>query len=990
MHAASTRVVVGLALLLACGSPAIALNVTLDIDQYAHNTWTIRQGFFTGPALSLAQTPDGYLWVGTESGLFRFDGVRTVRWQPRGDERLPHETIPKLLVSRDGRLWIGTLEGLASWKDNRLVTYPELSGQVVDALAEDSQGTVWVGTIGVPTARLCAIGTTVRCTGNDGRLGNGVFSLLVDRGTVWVGAATGLWRWTPEHPTRYVTPFIADLLRPTSGGLVLATPDGIAELVGERIEPYRTLGVSQRLDSKRLLVDRDGGIWIGTTRAGLLRLHQGRVDVFTTAQGLSGDAISALFEDREGNIWVATNEGLDRFRELPVALMSKRQGFAADVGFSVLSARDGSIWVGSGNGVTRWSNGQTTIYRTASGLPDNRVGTLFQDSRGRILAATLSGLATFTDGRFSRVPSTLPTRVIYNIVEDRSGNFWMTEQDQGLIHMTGDDVITRTPWAALGRVDHGTAMVEDRTRAGLWIGFYKGGVAFVKDGAVRASYGPADGLGVGRVSELQIDADGTLWAATAGGLSRISGQGIATLTSRNGLPCDSAHWMVTDRDRARWLMLSCGLARISYSEWARWLADSSRSIKSVVFTSTDGVRSQSSPIGFTPSAARLPNGRLWFASPNGIAVIDPAHLANNGVAPAAAIEQIVADRITYDRTTDSGAAVRLPARTDDVQLDYTALSLAAPEKVQFRYRLDGRDKDWQEVGNRRQAFYTDLGPGQYRFRVTAADSTGGWSDTAAMLDFSIAPAYYQTTWFLALSAGLIAALVWSAHRIRVRILETHEREISALNERLMKAQEQERIRIAGELHDGVMQQMLAAIMMLGTAKRRIANNPDAAATIDKVQNKLIQAGTDIRQLSHELHPPVLQEAGLPKALQIYCEDFSTTCGIPVTCEVDQPVEELSRGAALALFRIVQEALGNAVKHGQPKNIHVQLSRTAEMVSLIIGDDGVGFDPGWLGTRPMGGLGLVTMRERATQLNGTFEFDSAPGRGTTISVTIPFR
>jgi signal transduction histidine kinase len=232
------------------------------------------------------------------------------------------------------------------------------------------------------------------------------------------------------------------------------------------------------------------------------------------------------------------------------------------------------------------------------------------------------------------------------------------------------------------------------------------------------------------------------------------------------------------------------------------------------------------------------------------------------------------------------------------------------------------------------------------------------------------------------------ALVWTAHRIRLRIVETHQREISALNERLMKAQEQERIRIAGELHDGVMQEMLAVTMMLGTAKRRIPDNAEATGALDKAQQKLIKAGTDLRQLSHDLHPPLLQEAGLPRAVQAYCEQFSGACGVPVACDADESVGELSRGAALALFRIVQEALGNAAKHAAAKRMAVSLRRTDGMVSLRVSDDGVGFDRSRLETG--GGLGLITMRERATQLNGTFELETAPGRGTTIGVAIPFR
>jgi signal transduction histidine kinase/ligand-binding sensor domain-containing protein len=988
MQAARTRAIVSLAIVLGCYSRASALNPTLEINQYAHTAWTIREGFFTSPVSSIAQTPDGYLWVGTESGLFQFDGVRTVRWQPGGSEHLPSTTIQKLLVARDGGLWIGTQAGLASWKDGRLVTYPEVAGQIVGALVEDSQGTVWAGTIAIPTARLCAIRTAVVCAGQDGRLGNGVFSLFEDGGALWVGAATGLWRWAPGDSTRYATPnmTVNDLIRMNDGRLLVAMEGGVNELVGKKLDSYRISGVDRPFNPQRLLEDRDGALWVATRR-GLIHVHQGRVDVFTPSDGLSGDSIAALYEDREGNIWVGTNEGLDRFRELAVTSISRRQGLPADLQLSVLPARDGSVWIGSPEGVIRWRDGRSTIYRRRDGLPDDRVGTLFEDSTGRVLVATAGGMAASDGDRFVPFQS-LRTRIVYNIVEERAGEFWITDQDQGLIHVIGDEVVQRIPWSALGHDDHATALVADRSRAGLWLGFYNGGIVFLKDGMIRTSYTIADGLGAGRVAQLQLDEDGALWAATAGGLSRIKDNAIATLTPKNGLPCEAVHWTIADEDRSRWLLMPCGLARVSSAALAAWFADPNGSVERTVFDTSDGVRSQSTPIGFTPTAARLPDGRVWFATPSGIGVVDPRRLPVNTLPPAVHIEHIVADRQRYATATNAEGRVRLPPRIHDLQIDYTALSLVAPEKVRFRYRLEGVDRDWQDVGSRRQAFYTDLPPGQYRFRVAAANNSGVWNEEGAIVAFAIAPAYYQTTWFLALSAGTVLGLVWAAHRVRLRIVEKHQQEISALNERLMKAQEQERIRIAGELHDGVMQEMLAVTMMLGTAKRRIAGDSGATTTIDKVQQKLIQVGADIRQLSHDLHPPLLQDAGLPEAVRTYCEQFSTSCGIPVVCDATDGVRDLSRGAALALFRIVQEALGNAAKHAAARRISVHLTRADALVSLVVSDDGVGFDRGRLGTS--GGLGLIMMRERAGQLNGKFDFDTAPGRGTTIRVVIPFR
>ena len=319
----------------------------------------------------------------------------------------------------------------------------------------------------------------------------------------------------------------------------------------------------------------------------------------------------------------------------------------------------------------------------------------------------------------------------------------------------------------------------------------------------------------------------------------------------------------------------------------------------------------------------------------------------------------------------------------------------APEKVRFRFKLEGQDEDWREVVNDRRVQYSNLGPGIYRFRVTACNNSGVWNEAGTFLDFSIAPAYWQTNWFRTLCVLAFVAILWAAHRLRVRvlderqgILERHQTEISALNERLMKAQEEERTRIAGELHDGILQQLTSVTLQLGTTTLELPPDSEPKAEVKEVEKKLIQMGAEIRQLSHELHPTVLQEAGLPSALSSYCEEFSHTRGIPIDYQADESVEELSQGAALCIYRIAQEALGNVAKHAQAKQVEVRLTRSNSRVCLLVSDDGVGFNPD--GSGKAGGLGLINMRERVRQLNGTFEFESKPGRGTTVKAEVPFR
>jgi len=399
-----------------------------------------------------------------------------------------------------------------------------------------------------------------------------------------------------------------------------------------------------------------------------------------------------------------------------------------------------------------------------------------------------------------------------------------------------------------------------------------------------------------------------------------------------------------------------------------------------------------------PHVAKSPDGRIWFITRDGVSFIDPHRLPINKIPPPVHIEQIIADGKTYWENWTGDAASsppRLPPLVRDLTIDYTALSLVVPERVHFRYKLEGRDRDWQDASTRRQAFYTNLSPRKYRFRVMACNNSGVWNEAGDSLDFYIAPAYWQTNWFRALCVLAFVAMLWTVYRLRVRslerrqvLLERHEGEISSLNERLMRAQEEERIRIAGELHDGILQQLTSVTLQLGTATLELPPDSEPKAEVREVEKKLIQMGAEIRQLSHELHPTVLQEAGLPSALQSYCEEFSNTRGIPVSYHGDESVEELSPGAALCIYRIAQEALGNVAKHAQAKQVQVRLTLSGGRVCLAVSDDGVGFNPD--GSGKSGGLGLINMRERVRQLNGTFEFESQPGRGTTVKAEVPFR
>ena len=328
--------------------------------------------------------------------------------------------------------------------------------------------------------------------------------------------------------------------------------------------------LARQFEALKLLRDRDGGLWIGTRGRGLVHIHQGRTDVFARSDGLSSENVTSLFEDREGNIWVGTFDGLDRFREFAVPTFSVKQGLSNAFAWSVLAARDGSVWLATAGGLNQWQNGQITTFDRRDGkLNGVAARSLFQDARGRIWVSTPREFGYLENDRFIPVRG-VPGGAVHGIAEDTAGNLWIANQDAGLFQLFRGNVVQQIPWARLGHKGSARALAADPLRGGLWLGFFQGGVAYFSDGQVRASYSAAEGLGEGHVSDLRLDPDGTVWAATEGGLSRLKDGRIATLRSSNGLPCDGVYWMMEDDAHALWLYMTCGLVRIVRSELDAW------------------------------------------------------------------------------------------------------------------------------------------------------------------------------------------------------------------------------------------------------------------------------------------------------------------------------------------------------------------------------------------------------------------------------------
>ena len=792
MRRAHTRTCISIAILLACCPCAFALDPSLDVNQYAHTSWKIRDGSLKSAVMAIAQTPDGYLWLGTEFGLARFDGVRFVNWQPPAGQSLPGGRIRSLLAARDGTVWIGTDNGLASWREGRITEYGEVAGQLVNALSEDRTGTVWAGVVAAPSGKLCAIRSArLQCYGEDGSLGTGIGILFQDRaGNLWAVGGRALWRWNPASPKKYVFPdVIQGLAEDEKGQLLVSTiQSGLKVLAGDKIESKAVPAAGRQTKFGALFRDHKGGMWIGTVDRGLLHIRNGRTDDFSEADGLTSNWIRALFEDREGNMWVATSDGLDRFREFSFSTISVKQGLSPSSASSVLAAKDGSIWIGTYGGLNRWKDGKNTIFVhqripdapehqvTDAGLPDNYIESLWEDDERRIWVSTKRGLAAFENGRFTPI-AVLPggdAGWVYSIVGRGGADAWVSA-NQALFRVQDKRTTERVPWQTLGKQFPAVSLLSSPS-GGLYVGFFKGGLAYFKGGQIGASYGDKEGLGKGHVFDIYMDADRTVWAATQGGLSRVSDGRVVTLTSKNGLPCDTVLWMREDDNHAAWLYMPCGLVRISHSELQAGVTDPNKVIKSTLFDASDGIRTSATSTSASPNVTMDNDGKLWFTTGDGVTVIDPRHLPENKLPPPVHIEEIIADRKTYAASSQGSEGLRLPPRVHNLEIHYTALSLVAPEKVHFRVKLEGQDPDWREVTDRHEN-YTNLAPRHYRFRVMACNNSGVWNEEGATLEFVIPPAWYQTNWFRGMCVAAFLALLYGLYRVRVGQLRAQERKL---------------------------------------------------------------------------------------------------------------------------------------------------------------------------------------------------------------------
>jgi signal transduction histidine kinase/streptogramin lyase len=756
-------------------------------------------------------------------------------------------------------------------------------------------------------------------------------------------------------------------------GIDMAGPGfGLQQLVRDASKPFVVPGLDgSTLEVQTLFLDHENVLWIGTLKQGIYRIHDREVDHFKSADGLSSDAVYRFYEDHEGSLWAATAKGIDCFRDLRVATFSTREGLSVDEVDSVLASKDGTVWASGPGALDALHQGSMTSIRAGKGLPGNQVTSLLEDRAGQLWVGIDHTMFIYKDGKFRRIDGRdgTPIGAVVGMTEDVDHNIWLETigPPRTLIRIYDLKVQEEFPVPQMPPA----RKVEADPQGGIWLGLMNGDLARYRHG--KTEIFPFKHSADSRVNQLIVNSDGSVLGATGLGLVGWKEGKQQTLTVRNGLPCDFVNALIEDSQGSLWLYTQCGLVEIAGTEMQRWWEQPDIRLQLKTFDTFDGVQPGRAPFA---GAARTPDGRLWFANGVLLQMIDPNRLSGNALPPPVHIEGVVADRKNYSASKD----LRLPPLTHDLEIDYTALSFVVPQKVRFRYKLEGRDTVWQEPGTRRQAFYSDLRPGRYRFRVLACNNDGVWNEEGATLKFSIMPAWYQTNWFQSLCVVSGVFIIWVIHRLRV--LQISKAIGARFDERLA-----ERTRMARDLHDTFLQTIQGSKLVADDALEPSSDPIRMRRALEQLSAWLARAMQEGRAALNSLRATTTQKNGLGEALQRMIEDRVIPSSTAVTFSVLGDSREMHPVVRDEVYRIGYEAIHNACSHSGASRLEVELRYANDLV-LRVSDNGRGIDPAIADRGKDGHFGLQGMRERAARIAAKLVLVSSSNSGTEIKLIVP--
>lgn len=1030
-----------LACLAASGTSISTAAPPKDLSsEFRVGVWKSEKGLPQNNVRCILQTHDGYLWIGTYFGIARFDGVKFTVFDKANTPEMTSEAVPAMAEDLDGSLWIATHDGLVRRKNGRFTRYTKADGLPEDAvwlLCPSRNGGVWLGTghgLGFVQAGKCSCYTTL-----DGLKENGIKAIYEDpQGNLLVGTARGIQRFDPV--SRRFMDFTSGLgwpdqnltllLEDQPGNFWAGTDKGLRRLQHGR---WTTLTARDGLPHNSVTSAckaRAGGMWVVTQNERPTRLPESslsRIDDDRITQVKIGGMpanldVNCLCEDREGNLWLGTvGEGLIRLQPRRLKTFTTQDGLAYDDVWSVCEGNDGSIWVGTGYGLSRIQDGEVTSYTATEPSPEWAIRSVSSDRKGNVwIVKSGLGLLLFKDGTFARanyiVGPLARERYVRTVYEDREGAMWFGG-DTGVIRFK-DNQSTRYGKQDGLPAEGVRAILQDRSGT-LWFGTYGGGLCKFRDGRFTVVT-TKDGLSNNRAWALYEDADGALWIGTEHGLNRYKYGRFFVYTTQEGLFDDLINQLLEDDFGNFWISCNRGIYRVSRKELNEVADGKATSVRYAAYGEADGMLSAETNGEAQPAGCKAHDGRLWFPTNKGVVVIDPKSIKNNEVPPPVVIEQVRADEEVIfgygvneeykvgdqppPRRTEapprregarSGVGGRVPSdsqasiinhqlkpgRARVLEIQYTANSFVAPEKVRFKYRLEGHDADWRDAGNRRVAYYTDLAPGQYNFVVKACNNHGYWNETGDVFAFYLAPHFYQTWAFYVVCAGAVIGMGWGLHLLRLNVVHKLQRlgQAAALAE--------QRARFAQDMHDDI-GASLTKIALLSEVARENAHQPAVAeAQTAKISTIAGETVNSLSELIWVTNPKFDTLENLVAYLREYVAGYLDATDIRWQLNFPATVPSLCLTSEFRrnLFLVVKEALHNIIKHSAASEAEVGLTVGSSSLELWVADNGRGFLAEAASSR---GNGLLNMRQRVSALGGHFDLQSPPMKGTRISITVP--
>jgi signal transduction histidine kinase/ligand-binding sensor domain-containing protein len=957
------------------------------LARYKLDVWAEESGFTASGIAAIRQSRNGYLWIGTGSGLFRYDGARFVVYDKSSSPALPLSRISAVYEDHAGDILIGTFGGGLSRLSNGTITTMKwqdgLPSDYVSAICEDNNGALWVGTDGKGMCRIENNGI-IQYRDTSGLLSNHITAFAVDEHGLWIGTIKGLQRYrngifdtfsNTRLPSRHVLSLLVDgpdLWIGTMGGLSRLRNDSVTTYTHKDGLPSNTINAIQR--------ERDGILWLATQGGGLVRFSHGRFEAYTPHGLPAGGDVEAVCIDSEGSIWAGlSGGGLYRLRDETFSWYSTTDGLADNETNTVMVDRAGTVWVGTARGLSALrSDGTFRNYRPPGHRNSAQVLALHEDANGPIWFGTRAGgLFTVRGDVVSEAPFRVPDRAeVWQIFSDRENTMWIGTRT-GLWRVRGPLREKFTKDNALTH-DDARAICEDM-HGNLWVGTSYGLNRF-QDGRFT-QYKLKQGISSDIVVALHPDSNGDLWIGTFDGLNRLRDGTFTHFRVKDGLPDDNILSITEDNQGYFWIASGKGLYRVLKQDLNSFADGGITSIPVTAFDQSDGLRSGSFSGAVQPPAWRDASGRIWFATAKGVAMVDPQNIRTNPVPPPVIIEGISLDRSPWPLAS----VIEVGPDHNVFEIMYTAPSFVSPASIVFKYILEGFDQDWVEVGTRRTAYFTNIPAGEYTFRVAARNEDGVSSTEAASFSLIVHPPFWLTWWFQSIIVFLFLSVGPAIYFRRVTQLKRKHAQQQEFSMRLIASQEAERKRIAAELHDSLGQNIIIIKNRALLGKQAGDDKDSVSEQLDEIARTASSTLDEMRKIAHNLRPLNLERFGLTDTIVQTVKDVGSAARISLETHIDNIDTLIPAEVQIHLFRIVQEALNNIVKHAQARSGSVSINAANGAMRLTVIDNGRGFDTA-MDSRTAG-FGLADIAERVKLIGGELAIDSTPGKGTIVTVIL---